>query len=261
MEKNWFRKGLVVGIIILFIGVGVSPTFAISMKTSSYSSISISENENLDNDLIKIPIQIHEPDDIKSYTMTVTKLQRDELDAFVNTFKQELDKAKTYEEIITIYNDAIVTLDEIGLIPKDISIEQLQNLITRYVQLSYRNHINKNAYGVTYDNLFCMIAGYSQETYTPSYFDDYGFWIAYGMWNDKEVEYYPAYGWICSIGMYGKWIYNGGFHGTLDIYSWVFFLDYYIGTKGFLGLYLEGFDDFYIGSALKVGIGTSKPSL
>jgi len=117
----------------------------VSQYTTQQSTI---QSNELPQDPVEIPIQIHGVDDVECYTISATISQRDELEAFVDTFKKELDDAETPEETISIFNNAIVTLDEIGLIPNDVSVIELQNDITGNVQLSYTN-----PYSAKYTNI------------------------------------------------------------------------------------------------------------
>ena len=59
MVERLYKKGLVVGIIILFIAVGVQPAFALKDKTNSISSCIDSENEDSAN----TPDEIYENTD------------------------------------------------------------------------------------------------------------------------------------------------------------------------------------------------------
>lgn len=57
-KNNLFRKGLIVGIIVLFIGVAIAPGITAVIHLSDATSTKIPESENLNNDLVEITIQI-----------------------------------------------------------------------------------------------------------------------------------------------------------------------------------------------------------
>jgi hypothetical protein len=257
MQKAIMRKGLVVAIIVLFIGIGIQPVIAINLKNSDDSSIKAIDNDNQNNGLFEIPFQIHKSGKIETYKLTITEEQRAEFEFFSDAFKEELEEAETFDETIEIYNNAIVTLDKIGIIPKDTSVEELQQLITGNVQLElfrylmqiYRYKRNLD----TYENFFCLLTGGSSNTvwfygYSP-------FWIGsiiYGFEYRTGPE--PAQGWIHSQSFFKKFTYVGTFVGKIkkdsfhdpQVLAWT-------GSKAFRGLYIALFD-FYIGRAFRVWI-------
>lgn len=57
-KNNLFRKGSVVGIIVLFIGVAIVPGITAAIHLSDATSTKIPESENLNNDLVEITVQI-----------------------------------------------------------------------------------------------------------------------------------------------------------------------------------------------------------
>jgi hypothetical protein len=90
---------------------------------------------------------------------------------------------------------------------------------------------------------------------------------------DTEIHYImrydPARGWIDTRGRNGKVTYNGAMYGYLPyektLWGGLGFVrtDAYGGVEGFTGIKLlfPGFITFYIGSALRVAIGTDPPEL
>ena len=230
------KKSKIISIIVI---IGI-----ILVSFSSTSAV------NLNNNSKKIPCQIYVIDRIESYKIQNSISKRDELDVFIDTFKQELDNSETLNETIAIFNDAIVTLYEIGLIPNDVSVIDLQNEITGNDQLCY-----KNPYGEKYRNHNCLIAGESTWTYRGRLipFDNW-FSIVHGAFDNLcGGIFYPAAGWIYTKGANGEWSYDGKFYGTLDVIITPGFNEHYVGATGFIGI-IPG--SFYIGFAARVGIET-----
>lgn len=58
MKNNLWKKGLVLGIILLFVGVAIAPGITAAIHLSDATSTKIPESENLNNDLVEITIQI-----------------------------------------------------------------------------------------------------------------------------------------------------------------------------------------------------------
>jgi hypothetical protein len=152
MKNRLFRTGLVFGIIILFVGVGIQPVLAAEQKecfNEEYYDVSI-ELSGLG----------------KEYYVQLTKQQLIEIDVLFESIKDDLDNAKTKEEAINIYNDAIVKLDSYGLFG-DCSITHVQKLIIgNYLKSSNRHVLNKlyeNKQSLD-ENIFCLICGHTDET-------------------------------------------------------------------------------------------------
>jgi hypothetical protein len=162
------KKIIILGVICFFVGMGFQPVLAVNQKTSYNSSIIVSGNDNQKNALVNIPVQIHKYGKIETHNLMITEEQRVKLDIFSDIFKKELDEAETLEETIAIYNNAIVSLDEIGLIPEGLSARELQRLITGNVQLEkFRNIMQTNKYrgkSDEYSNSNCLLSGSSSWT-------------------------------------------------------------------------------------------------
>ena len=212
----------------------------------SAEKISSTSSKNPDKNFIEIPIQIYGPNSIVSFTITVTESQKKELDTFINSFKEDLEKTENNADTVTNFIDAIETLDEMGFIQNGFNSEQLQDQIIENVQIN--NQVIYNSNSQKLDNYFCLIAGAADETGLFL-----GFRIYFGWW-DNIAGYHPADGWIFTSGINGNWIYNGQFYGALDVeYIGRDFYHVYIGAKGFIGIQIN---DYFIGYAARVGIET-----
>ena len=160
MEKKprLFYKMLVVGVIVLFIGVGVQPAFA---------DVSF-EPDN--SELVEITVQFYETDRTYNHTVLLTQEKAEELDNLINDFEIKLENADNKIETEAIYKDTIVSLNNLGLLPKDISIEKAQRLVTgkeqdpRFVRIFKRLYDRYKGSWETDENFLCLISGSTNHT-------------------------------------------------------------------------------------------------
>jgi len=178
-------------------------------------------------------------------------------------------------------------LDKIGLIPDGISVEELQQLITGSIPLKllkYKKQTNQiPTDSDTFKNIFCLISGKSTETYPwfVSLAGILGFLIdflmlmlfgvkfglgkmVYGTHTYTKTSYStPANGWIQTLGLLGKWKYEGKFFGQLQEQYVEPMRAHYIGTIGFRGIFFSdhfsSYDGFCIGRSMMVKIGSKRP--
>ena len=123
-ENNFLKKGLVIGIIILFVGVAILPgTYANVSNLNTVQQEIVSFNINnrgelntvlfSEEDVVEILITENKPDG--SIEETIALLPREQ----VKELSEELKEAREPEEKIAIYK-------EYELISQDVSLEQLR---------------------------------------------------------------------------------------------------------------------------------------
>src|SRR4030065_152846 len=120
MKDSWIKKGLVVSVILLFIGVTIAPRINFTVVKASD-----------DNDLVEIPPQAC---GIKGFGNTTVKLTREQyqnLEQYLVEFRARLNQTSTREEAVPIFKDAVVELDKYGLLPKGMSVGRAQRLLTK----------------------------------------------------------------------------------------------------------------------------------
>jgi len=256
-----YKKGLALAIILLFIGVSFQPAFAVEDKNSSNSSSTVSENEALDNNLIKMLVQIHISNGMQSYTLELSNQQLDELDMIFDKLKIDLWNCNSEIEVIEIYKDAVVSLGENGLLPDTMSIEEAQELVLknnfnpRFGKLFY--HLLNNLAEDNLLNILCWITGKSSRTgdrfsyYFPiRIFSTLYFGYILDVYNRR-----PALGWVYTIGMLGVKEQEGSFYGRIYERLKPPFETYYIGALGFRGLIFKGYyadPSYYLGHSFCV---------
>jgi len=289
MKKGLFRKGILLGIICLFVGIAIQPGIIADDVIKSDNS-----------ELVEIIIQICGRDGTKDHTVMLSEEQAAKLEVLINRTKTKLDAAETMEETSAIFNDAVVSLYELGVLPEGMSIEEAKRLVNGMDQNPrvvnklehwfFRNQEKRE----TFDNFLCLIAGRTDwttfvgplfipllilgliigtplvlldvllfrlfETFIfipilfPLFFGIGG--LCLSIWQLNPI----AFGHIIKLGTKGMfgfpipalgWIYTIGFNG---IKSWDSF---YGGVLGFTGIKIcyppiGDMTHFYMGAALMV---------
>jgi hypothetical protein len=154
MRNTLGRKSLAVGIILLFVGVAVAPSINLSVVRASN-----------DNDLVEVTTQAC---GIKGYRDTTVKLTREQyqnLEQYLIDFRAKLNQTTTREEAVPIFKEAVVELDKYGLLPKGMSVERAQRLVSEQHQNNIimklkdslvNNHLSSLD---NESNYFCLVAG------------------------------------------------------------------------------------------------------
>jgi len=157
-SSNMVYNTLIVGVIILFIGVGIQPAFA---------EVSI---ELKNSELVEITIQFFETDRTYNHTVLLTQEQVGKLENLLNNFKDQLESIDNPVETETIFKNTVVSFDNLGLFPKDISINDAQRLVTGIKQnpsmvKSLERWVGNNRVAMDdNENFLCLISGNTKYT-------------------------------------------------------------------------------------------------
>jgi hypothetical protein len=153
------RKCLAVGIILLFVVVAVAPSINISVVKAS-----------TDNELIEVTTEVCGINGIGNHTVRLTKQQYQELQQYLVEFRAKLNITTSKEEVIPIFNEAIMEINKYGLLPKGMSVDQAQQFITGEHQnqiteklfeaLRRKNQVLLNES----ENVFCLVTGSTDNT-------------------------------------------------------------------------------------------------
>jgi hypothetical protein len=134
VEMMKMKKILAVSIILLFIGVAVAPSINLSVVKASN-----------DNDLVEVTSQAC---GIKGYGNTTVKLTRQQyqdLEQYLVEFRARLNQTTTKEEAVPIFKEAVVELNKYGLLPRGMSVERAQRLVTgQYQDKKLMNYKDKS---------------------------------------------------------------------------------------------------------------------
>jgi hypothetical protein len=165
MQKNHIGKILAIGIIVLFIGVGIHPAFAIVNITLSNSFTSASKNKEENDELVEITLHICKPDNLENHIIKITQQQANDFFILFDGFSEKVNKAKTLKEKLEIYLDIFESLNKIGFLIDDTSVKEIQQMIRdRYACLNIAIFLNKflkidKMKTETMSNRLCLIHG------------------------------------------------------------------------------------------------------
>jgi hypothetical protein len=102
--------------------------------------------------------------------LTVQRNERyDETEKIFNELKIKLETITTKQEALTLFKEAIVELNEHGLLPKGVNVRQAQRLITNsFLKCELVKPYQKNNENTT-GNYNCLVIGIANETYFRPY--------------------------------------------------------------------------------------------
>lgn len=160
MDKNpLVRKSLVVSVILLYLGVAVIPSINFTLAKSSNNS-----------DIVEVNIQVCDINEFQNTTVKLTRKQYKSLQQYFVNFRLQLNQTTTRKKTVSIFKEAVVELNNYGLLPKGLNVSQAQKLvITGYLYEKvinfFHNIIKKNQW-VSSDNInnLCLVAGVTNQT-------------------------------------------------------------------------------------------------
>ena len=310
--KHYIRQTtLVLAIIFLFISVAILPSSSLHYNTSSDNT-----------ELTRITTFIYGTTEPSKQEHWVTSQHTRAIQQIFTDLKDRLAYADSLQETHQIFNDTIDALSLYHLLPSDISIQQLKNIITHTSysqkltwfirQTNTQHHDTTNTEEI--NNFFCSIAGNSSNTHVAKLakriahrlyviMDHHtenallvklatAFWVVFNQISKitqaiilqngthygvsiyyGNYHYYPypdwlhpAEGWVSTYGINGKQNLTGTLWGQTIAGGWQPQDDWYMnytwrGCLGFSGLLTYLGDDtvYYLGSALHVHIGSTRP--
>jgi hypothetical protein len=151
MNTNVVRKSLVVTVILLFIGVSIAPSINFTVVKASN-----------DNDLVEVTSQTCGIKGFGNTTVKLTKQQYQNLEQYLVDFRARLNQTSTREEAVPIFKEAVVELNKYGLLPKGMSIERAQRLVTGQYQeigerLIRRTLVRNRINDLNNSNYLCLV--------------------------------------------------------------------------------------------------------
>ena len=160
MKDTLVKKGFVVSVILLFIGVAIAPNINFNIVKAS-----------IDNDLVEVTSQACGINGFGNQTVKLTRQQYQNLEQYLIDFRARLNKTTTREEAVPIFKEAVVELDKYGLLPKGLNVEQAQRLVTGLYQntklVKYLEKLSSKSgkSSLQEGNKFCLIYG-EAKSYT-----------------------------------------------------------------------------------------------
>jgi hypothetical protein len=158
MKNNRVNHCLVFGVILLFIGLSIAPSINFNVAKASN-----------DSDSVEVTTQACGIQGFGNTTVKLTGQQYQNLEQYLVDFRARLNQTTTREEAVPIFKEAVRELNKFGLLPKGMSVEKAQKLVTkRYEYRRGTTFLEKlrstNQYMVN-SNVLCFIAGQSTRTY------------------------------------------------------------------------------------------------
>ena len=150
------KKGLVIGLVALFIAIAFAPCINANISKTS-----------VENELVEISIEICGIDWLQEHIIQLSEQDAIELEVLFDDMKLKLDNVNTKQETAKIFNDAVLLLSEFGLLPNDMSVEEVQHLVTNsnHETISLNKINDKTQLGNSDDENFdCYIAGKTSNT-------------------------------------------------------------------------------------------------
>lgn len=233
-------ESLSIIVIFLFISLIISPNI--------YANTNNSE-------IVKFTLEAYELNDGKQ-TIRLTQQETEKIEEIFISIRNQLNTAKSKDEIERIFMGAILELNKKDLLG-DLSIEQAQRLVFgNYLNYKSIEKINKKGNVFENKNCFCLVAGCTSITavMTPrsiliyilsnlnifnekiisslnnlffnsieisTFFNPilfYDFVFIGGINNQPPFPHYVASdGWIYSIGLMGEKSWNGSFFGDIPL--------------------------------------------
>lgn len=171
--KN-IRKGLAVAVILLLIGIAFAPSI----------------NGNVGKEeLIEIATTFSGIGEIEPHTVKLTKSDALRFESLFDEINVKLKDAKSMEEAENIFNNAIVELNDLGLIPKYLGVKKAQELVTgklricRILDKIYsKSLVDINDNTSADSNRFCLISGEAKENMLATFYLSLPFRLFY-LWS------------------------------------------------------------------------------
>ncbi|HVQ01774.1 MAG TPA: hypothetical protein VMT57_09715 [Candidatus Thermoplasmatota archaeon] len=169
------------GIVLFLLGVAIAPNINFDVVKAS-----------LDDDLVGVTTQACGVKGCENTTVHLTRSQYQNLQLYVDTFRERINHTTTREEAVPLFNEAVVELNKYGLLPKGMSVAQAQRLVTggdplvRLLQ-SAEKTMRKSLINYS-TNSFCLVAGYSNITVIYTLFQ-----------NLLMASMYLFFGWLYKV--------------------------------------------------------------
>jgi len=273
-RKNLLKKGVTFAIILLFLGVAVVPSINISVVKAA-----------TDNDLVEVTIEAYGIKGFGNHTVKLTKQQNQNLEQYLVDFRERLNTTTTREEAVPLFKEAVVELNKYRLLPKGMSVEHAQRLVTGYYQnsnmlrkiqndfqsiakIKQKQYLNPNM-----KNAFCLLfaAATKIPEYSPSPFIiPFGVLLVFGLIPAFLVSLIGAEELANALAEIGLFIWT---LNPFRVFNFVLFMGYEVNLRsfglkglvhenlnngglfmGYSGLMLSPFSDktYFLGFALSV---------
>ena len=151
------KKLLSIGIILLFFGLAVFP------------SINANNIQNsINDDLIEVNVEVSGINGFKPNTVKLTRQQYDKVKNIFREVQTKLESTEKMIDAIPIYYNAVIELNNYGLLPDEMNVETAQKLVTG----GYKDKESTNFFRETSDtnqNYLCFLVGTIFDPFNVDY--------------------------------------------------------------------------------------------
>ena len=162
MKEGWFVKTLALSIVVLFIGISFQPVFAVDIKSTDEKVI---ESKSGNNEKVEYEIQIIKTNKIIENKVYLTQQQANDLENLIEGIRFDLNNSESSEETTEIYYNAINSFNNLGLFTKDITLDEIKQLVTGETQKLDSIKFKKEL-GDGFENRLCLVSCNTNMAYT-----------------------------------------------------------------------------------------------
>jgi len=160
-RTNTISKSVAMGVILFIIGVSITPCVSRCDVTA------------IDSDQgIQIITQVYDYHGVKDITVRLSTDQYRDLEQYLIQFRSQLNQTTTREAAVPIFKEAVRQLNKYMLLPRETSIEQINNLMVVTTKDVQHPTMVRSASRISdflnRTNAFCLIAG--QTTMNTRFF-------------------------------------------------------------------------------------------
>lgn len=153
MKKKLLVKTFALAVVVLFIGVSYS------------SAVSI-------NNVNQVTVEICNEKGVQKNIIALTDGEMQNLSLLFKDIKIQMNTAKSEKEKLSIYHNAVREFSKYGLLG-NLTVEEAYKLVTRWYKPSHSNYGKKQNGYLTNKNVFCLVNGLTNYTYTTHRFTNW----------------------------------------------------------------------------------------
>lgn len=145
------KEDLAIAVVLFFIGAAVAPSINFNIVKAS-----------TDSDLLEVTTQACGIKGFGNTTVKLTRGQYQNLEQYLVEFSARLNQTTTREEAVPILKEAFMELNKYGLLPKGMSAEKAQKLVTT-IQVDPKveklmDSLNLSQFHLAFGNVFCLLS-------------------------------------------------------------------------------------------------------
>jgi hypothetical protein len=167
MQSKLSKKLVVFVITFLFFGCIIYSAYGNIIDSSLKKINQDYVNEIYISDHIEVSINIHNFNKIKNHKVKLSISEFEQFKNIIYQIKDRLNNTKYENDTVLVLNKAIKSLYELGLFPKDFSLDILKEIVINpdlKKHDSYIFELNEKLYPDSITNKYCQIVGETKNT-------------------------------------------------------------------------------------------------